>query len=59
VEIDDIKALSIAVLRHRLVLNYNAESQGQTAETVIKKLIDTIPAHDGGAVGSRVERVLK
>ena len=31
--------MATAVLRHRLVLNYNAESQGQTAETVIKKLV--------------------
>ena len=59
VEVDDIKAMSTAVLRHRLVLNYNAESSGQTAETVIKKLIDTIPAVDGGVAGARVERVLK
>ena len=59
VEIDDIKAMSIAVLRHRMVLNYNAESAGQTAETVVKKLIETIPVVDAGAVGSRLEKVLK
>ena len=56
VDIEDIQAMSTPVLRHRIVLNYNAESQGQTAETVIKKLVETIPAHEGS---SRVEKVLR
>ena len=43
VDIGDIQAIAKAVLRHRIVLNYNAEAQGQTAETVIQKLIDAIP----------------
>ena len=36
VDVDDIRAMAAAVLRHRIVLNYNAESEGQTGETVIK-----------------------
>ncbi len=60
VDIDDIKALAKPVLRHRIVLNYNAEAQGQTPETVIQKLIDTIPVHtDAQAHHARVESVLK
>src|SRR5688500_10088852 len=47
VEVEDIKAVATPVLRHRLVLNYNAESQGQTPETVIKKLIAETPLHAG------------
>jgi MoxR-like ATPase len=59
VSVDDIKALATAVLRHRIVLNYNAEAAGQTAESVIKKLIDAVPAHDMGPAASRLEKVLK
>ncbi len=60
VDIADIKAMATPVLRHRLVLNYNAESQGQTTETVIRKLLETTPVHDGaGASHGRIERVLK
>ena len=33
VAIEDIQAMADRVLRHRMVLNYNAESQGQTPET--------------------------
>ena len=59
VEVDDIRALAPAVLRHRIVLNYNAESQGQTPDTVIQKLLDTVPLHEGAGGRARVERVLK
>ena len=43
VDVEDIRAMIGAVLRHRIVLNYNAEAQGQTAETIIQKLVDAIP----------------
>jgi MoxR-like ATPase len=59
VEVEDIRALAPAVLRHRIVLNYNAESQGQTPDTVIQKLLDTVPLHEGAGGRARVERVLK
>ena len=60
VDIDDLKSLATAVLRHRMVLNYNAESQGQTAETVIAKLIETIPVHANAAeTRERIEKVLR
>jgi MoxR-like ATPase len=59
VGVEDIKALAVAVLRHRIVLNYNAEAAGQTAETVIRKLVDAVPAHDVGVAASRLEKVLK
>jgi MoxR-like ATPase len=60
VDIDDIKALAKPVLRHRIVLNYNAEAQGQTPETVIQKLIDTIPVHaEAQSSHGRIESVLK
>src|SRR5438445_1797881 len=43
VDVGDIKAMVAAVLRHRIVLNYNAEAQGQTPESVINKLVESIP----------------
>ena len=60
VDVDDVRALAAPVLRHRLVLNYNAESGGQTPDTVIAKLLDGVPLHRGvGEAASRVDRVLK
>jgi MoxR-like ATPase len=37
--IDDIKALAIPVLRHRIITNFNAEAEGVTPLSLIEKLI--------------------
>ena len=60
VGIEDIRAMSAAVLRHRMVLNYTAESLGQTTETVVKRLVESLPLHESAA-GERaaVEKVLR
>src|SRR5258705_196560 len=44
VTIEDIQTLAYPVLRHRVLLNYRAEAEGVTVETVIKRLIETIKA---------------
>jgi len=60
VGVEDIRAMAAAVLRHRIVLNYTAESQGQTTQTVIEKLLETLPLHDAPPEErSRIERVLR
>ena len=43
VAIEDIKELALPVLRHRIVTNFNADSEGITVEDIIKKLLQTIP----------------
>jgi MoxR-like ATPase len=42
--IDDVKAVAPAVLRHRIILNFDAHAEGQTAETILKELIAGVPA---------------
>ncbi len=39
-DIEDVKAVSIAVLRHRLVRNYKAEAEGIRVEEIISHLMD-------------------
>jgi MoxR-like ATPase len=39
---DDIKSLVHAVLRHRVLVNYRAEAEGVSAETVINRLLETV-----------------
>jgi MoxR-like ATPase len=46
VAVEDIQALARPVLRHRLVVNFAAESEGITADDVIGKLIDNTPADE-------------
>ncbi|MDX1968107.1 MAG: MoxR family ATPase [Planctomycetaceae bacterium] len=42
---DDIRAVAFPTLRHRLVLNFNAEADGVTADDLIRRLIAHIPEH--------------
>jgi MoxR-like ATPase len=44
---DDIQALAAPVLRHRLVTNFAAESEGITSDWVIDELIKTTPSKEG------------
>jgi len=43
VSTDDIKALALPVLRHRIVVNFAAESDGVTPDDVIRRLIEVTP----------------
>ena len=47
VSTDDIQAMAKPVLRHRIVLNFAAESEGITPDRVIDRLIEGTPAKEG------------
>lgn len=42
VSADDIKNVSFAVLRHRIILSYEAEAEGVTTENIINQIFNTI-----------------
>jgi MoxR-like ATPase len=42
----DIEALAAPVLRHRLVTNFNAETEGVTPDFVIERLLKETPKHE-------------
>jgi len=46
VAIEDIQAIAPAVLRHRIVPNFAAQSEGLTSDAIVKKLLDTTPADE-------------
>jgi MoxR-like ATPase len=45
---DDIEVAAPAVLRHRLVPNFNAEAEGVTVEQIIAKILTLIPRPGSG-----------
>jgi len=59
VEAEDIRAMAPAVLRHRVVLNYNAEAEGQTPDTLVDRLLQAVPLSAGHADQTHVDKVLK
>ena len=38
-DIEDVKAIAVPILRHRLVLNYKAEAEGISVEDIIKRIL--------------------
>jgi len=46
VSIDDIRELCLPVLRHRIIPNFAARSEGMTADTLIAKLVEEVPADE-------------
>jgi MoxR-like ATPase len=46
VAIEDIQALSMPILRHRIIPNFAARSEGMTSDALIEKLLETIPADE-------------
>jgi MoxR-like ATPase len=42
VTLDDIRALALPVLRHRILINYRAEAEGVTVSKVIQRLIENL-----------------
>ncbi len=43
VNFDDIRALSRPVLRHRVLLNFHAESEGITSDQIVDQLLEAVP----------------
>ena len=46
VAIEDIQAVALPVLRHRIIPNFAAQSEGLTADDIIRKLLEEIPADE-------------
>jgi MoxR-like ATPase len=47
VQTDDIQALAFPVLRHRILTNFTAASEGVTTDTVVEKILRETPSKEG------------
>lgn len=41
-DIDDVKSVALPVMRHRIVTNFNAESDGVSANEIIRRLVEKV-----------------
>jgi len=48
VSFDDIRALAHPVLRHRILTNFHAQSEGITSDTLIDRLLEAVPVPRSG-----------
>jgi len=47
--VDDIKELAPAVLRHRIILNFDAHADGKTADSILAAIISGVTVHASAA----------
>ena len=47
--IEDVRHLAHAVLRHRIILNFDAHADGQTPESILDAVVDGVTAHASAA----------
>jgi len=50
VSTEDIRALAMPVLRHRIITNFAAQAEGYTPDRLIADLLDQLQPHAGGLV---------
>ncbi len=43
--VDDVQHVARAVLRHRIILNFDAHADGQTPETILNAIVQEVTAH--------------
>jgi len=48
VSVQDVQSVALAVLRHRIVTNFRAESEGVDAEQIVRRLIEAVPPPKSG-----------
>jgi MoxR-like ATPase len=48
VTFDDVRSIAHPVLRHRILVNFHAQSEGITSDTVIDRLLETVPTPKSG-----------
>ncbi|HXF03784.1 MAG TPA: AAA family ATPase [Blastocatellia bacterium] len=48
VSCDDVRSLAYPVLRHRILVNFHAESEGIGSEEIIRRLIEAVPEPRSG-----------
>lgn len=44
VSTDDIRSVALSVLRHRIIMNFDAHADGQTPDTLLNKIIHSVTA---------------
>ena len=48
VSCEDVQKLAAPILRHRILLNFHAESDGVSSDEIVRRLIETVPVPKSG-----------
>ena len=39
----DVKSVAMEILRHRVILTYEAEAEGKSHDDIVQKILDNVP----------------
>ena len=42
VALDDLRAVAMSALRHRVILNFEGEAEGITADAIVRTILDSV-----------------
>ena len=59
VSTEDVKAVALPVLRHRIVTNFNAEADGLKTDDIVRRLLDAVPAQQFESMDAQTAKMLK
>jgi MoxR-like ATPase len=59
VSTDDVRAVALPVLRHRIITNFNAEADGVKADDIVRQLADSIPSGPSSRGAAHVPELFK
>ena len=48
VSCEDVQKLAAPILRHRILLNFHAESDGVSSDEIVRRLVETVPVPKSG-----------
>ncbi|HZU98046.1 MAG TPA: hypothetical protein VFF73_15185, partial [Planctomycetota bacterium] len=50
VDPEDVKAVALPALRHRVILNFEGEAEGLSTDRVVREVVDSLPAAEKKAL---------
>src|SRR5205814_4675974 len=59
VSTDDIRQVALPVLLQRMVTNFNAEAEGMKSDTIVKRLIESIPRQQYDELDANTARLMR
>ncbi len=59
VSTDDIRAVALPVLRHRVVTNFNAEAEGVRSDEIVRRLVAFVPRQGDEGLDRSAARLLR
>jgi len=58
VSTEDVRAVAIPVLRHRIVCNFNAEAEGVKPDDIVRRLMEFIPRQQYDEMDATTAKVM-